>query len=300
MRIFISWSDQRSQAVAAALKSWLEDTLVTVDIFMSTDIPAGQKWFSQLLGELHCADYCIVCMTPENMRSPWLLFETGAIAARSKETRISCYLLELLPEQLAHHPLYAFQAVRANRKGTAALVRSILEAGRSRSPSSAEIETLMDGWSNLWDAILEIPASRPSDFERHQFRIRNCKYDKFLEVCESRRDDGAPLSLVDRNEEKSQQWTLREAAQGFFSIRAVHSDRCLDVKSVSMKPSAVVHQWNFTGADNQQWRLDPSQSGGYRIAAKHSGLRLHAASREEIIQAEVSESDRQRWELDPV
>src|SRR3989304_7947901 len=81
-RVFIGWSGNQSKAVAEALPSWLPRVIQAIQPFMSElDIPSGAKWQSTLDDELMTADFGIVCLTPENLSSPWVLFESGALSA---------------------------------------------------------------------------------------------------------------------------------------------------------------------------------------------------------------------------
>src|SRR5205823_2027100 len=46
----------------------------------------------------------------------------------------------------------------------------------------------------------------------------------------------------------------------YYQIEAKHSARMLDVKGVSRDDGALITQYHATGADNQLWKLVPSQS----------------------------------------
>ena len=40
-------------------------------------------------------EYGIVCLTPHNLESPWILFESGALSKRVAHARVSPYLFGL-------------------------------------------------------------------------------------------------------------------------------------------------------------------------------------------------------------
>src|SRR4051794_28404124 len=81
MDVILSWSGDLSRKVAESLNGWLKDVLPGIKPWISTeDITKGSTWFPALLGRLEAARLCILCITPENVRSPWLYFEAGAIA----------------------------------------------------------------------------------------------------------------------------------------------------------------------------------------------------------------------------
>jgi|ERR1035437_7560321 hypothetical protein len=80
-RIFISWSGHCSRAVGEALKNWLPNLFQFVDVWISTeDLNKGTRWQSEVVKVLQTSRFGIVCLTPDNLTSAWLLFEAGAIS----------------------------------------------------------------------------------------------------------------------------------------------------------------------------------------------------------------------------
>jgi hypothetical protein len=81
MKVFISWSGERSQALAQALRDWLPLVLHYVEPWLSqSDIEPGERWASEVSKELEVSNFGIICVTKENTESPWILFEAGALA----------------------------------------------------------------------------------------------------------------------------------------------------------------------------------------------------------------------------
>lgn len=119
MDVILSWSGDQSRKVAEMLNGWLKDVLPGVKPWISTeDLTKGSAWFPALLGRLEVARLCIICITPENVRSPWLYFEAGAIAGKRADTRVCTYLIGVGPAQLASGPLGQFQATLADKADT--------------------------------------------------------------------------------------------------------------------------------------------------------------------------------------
>ena len=88
MKVFISWSGERSMFVAAALREWLTMMVQSVDPWMSkVDLKAGGKWNPELEKELSQAVYGVSCVTRSNRTAPWLLFEAGALTTQVKAKR---------------------------------------------------------------------------------------------------------------------------------------------------------------------------------------------------------------------
>ena len=71
---------------------------------------------------------------------------------------------------------------------------------------------------------------------------------------------------------KDQLWKLVQTSRGYYQIRAIHSDSCLDVSSgvYAPKNGTKVQQWRCRGSlpDNQLWKIIPV--GDFQIVAEHS------------------------------
>src|SRR3954447_17273409 len=106
MRIFVSWSGDRSKAAALALKSLLQDVLGdSIDVFFSDHINPGELWAQRLGRELEQSDFGVLCLTRDNFLAPWLLFEAGAIANKFGSGRVVPYLIEEIPLGSSGSPL---------------------------------------------------------------------------------------------------------------------------------------------------------------------------------------------------
>jgi hypothetical protein len=126
MDVLISWSGKQSHQVGSALHDWLNDVIPGIKPWISTeDIAIGTSWFQSLMTKLDATRFCVICMTPENARSPWLYFEAGAIAGKSAEARVCSYLIGVAGSQLMAGPLSQFQWAEANKEGTWKLIRDI-------------------------------------------------------------------------------------------------------------------------------------------------------------------------------
>ncbi len=95
MEVFISWSGDRSKAVAKLLKEWLGDVIQYVDPWISTEMDRGSAWFEQILNQLGKTSFGIVCLTAENQHEPWIQFESGAIAKRLDKSWVCTLLVDL-------------------------------------------------------------------------------------------------------------------------------------------------------------------------------------------------------------
>jgi hypothetical protein len=151
--LVISWSKAQSRTVASALRDWLPTVVPGLEPWMSEkDIAKGREWFTELQGVLAQARFCIICVTRENVRSPWIYYEVGAIAAKGPHVLICPYLIGVSPHMLADGPLGKWQCTVANEADTLALIRSL----NSNALSSRHDSSLLEGnFSARWPVLAE-------------------------------------------------------------------------------------------------------------------------------------------------
>jgi hypothetical protein len=124
-QVFLSWSGSQSQRMAAALHYWLPNIIQAVTPWMSSsDILAGMRWQNEVAKKLDECIYGIICVTPQNLGSAWMLFEAGALSKKLRTSRVCPLLIGVDKSQLIG-PLSQFQAVDADEQGLLALVHSL-------------------------------------------------------------------------------------------------------------------------------------------------------------------------------
>lgn len=123
--LLLSWSGHRSLAVAEALRDFLPQVCQGMSVWVSSrDLLAGERWANTLAEKLERTHLGVLCLTPENLDAPWILFEAGALSKSVQAGKVIPYLIGLKPSDL-RYPLAQFQAVQANHAGTRSLVDSI-------------------------------------------------------------------------------------------------------------------------------------------------------------------------------
>ena len=160
MRIFTSWSGDRSKAAALGLKSLLQDLFEeTVQVFVSDHIMPGEAWAQRLGTELEQSEFGILCLTRDNWQSPWLLFEAGAIAKKFASSRVVPYLIDELPPASDRSPIAQFQHVRADREGTYRLVESINATRDNPKAPDRLARSFEKWWPDLEQTLKTVQAS---------------------------------------------------------------------------------------------------------------------------------------------
>lgn len=117
--IFISWSKESTKKIAIFFKDIIK-SMLNLNAYMSeVDIELGSNWFQNLREKLSTSEVALVIITKENINSPWLLFEVGAIWRNKGVDKDSIILTVLvdIDELPPKHPLSHLQGVKFNKNG---------------------------------------------------------------------------------------------------------------------------------------------------------------------------------------
>jgi hypothetical protein len=152
MKIFISWSGERSLALAKTLQSFLPKVIQNIEPWVSdTDIDKGARGPAEIRANLVESAAGIVCLTTENVDERWVLFEAGALSLKPLD-RVWTFLLDLKHEQVLK-PLSDFQHTLAEKQRVWEMVQSIHKAISATEKSTPDhlLQTLFD---TFWDQEL--------------------------------------------------------------------------------------------------------------------------------------------------
>ena len=71
MKIFISWSGERSQKIAELFKDWIQCVIQAAKPWISShDVDRGALWYTEISKTLADSQFGILCLTPENKTEP--------------------------------------------------------------------------------------------------------------------------------------------------------------------------------------------------------------------------------------
>lgn len=162
MKVFISWSGERSKALAVALKEWIPLILQYANPWVSEkDISAGERWAQAISGELESSNFGILCITPENLSSEWILFEAGALSKSMLDAKVIPLLFGLELSDLSG-PLSQFQALKVDQQGIMDVIKAVNAVSETKA-SEATISQLVPAlWPQLQQKIDEIPGQAPT------------------------------------------------------------------------------------------------------------------------------------------
>jgi hypothetical protein len=150
MNVFLAWSGQASKAMATALRDWLPYVLQNVRPFMSEeDIRKGARWRQEISKQLSTVSFAILCLTRDNLKSPWLHFEAGAIATRAETNQVTALLLGVENQEVVD-PLKEFQHTTATKTDLLKLVRDLNELlGEGKVETKRLESTFEKFWGDL-------------------------------------------------------------------------------------------------------------------------------------------------------
>lgn len=155
LKVFICWSGESSAPVATAFYKWLPVALQGIETFMSVGIEKGRRWSEVIANRLAESEYGIICLTPDNLESPWILFESGALSKNFPTSRVATYLIDGLSPSAIPQPLGGFQHTRAERDDTRELLAALNEL---LDPSRRVDREMLDHvfepfWEKVRDAL---------------------------------------------------------------------------------------------------------------------------------------------------
>jgi hypothetical protein len=245
MKIFISWSGERSRLTAELLNNWIQCVLQAVDPWLSSkDIDRGSLWFTEITSQLSNTHNGIVCLTKSNLNQPWILFESGALAKGLSSNRVYTFLVDLQPEEVKD-PLAQFNHTKPNKDSIYQLIRTInngLEkSALSESILSNVFETYWPQFEKAFAEILksttdeEIKEKRPKDDLLNEILYSVRGIDRRLRRVESS-DMNFSLNDVNKtryyNNNKRIDFKLTPIEDLDLSVRAIKNLKNIDIQTL--------------------------------------------------------------------
>lgn len=110
MKVFISWSGERSLKVAQVFRNWLPLVLQSIEPYVSSeDIDKGTRWSTDIAQELEYSTFGILCVTKENLNAPWIAFEAGALSRTMDKSHVCPFLFDIKRAEI-NGPILQFQS----------------------------------------------------------------------------------------------------------------------------------------------------------------------------------------------
>lgn len=141
MKVFLCWSGRETASYAAAdmLNEYLPLLCDRWTPFLSEyDIKAGTLWMDELFAALDKSTFGIVCISPRQKNSPWILFEAGALSKAVSSNRVLPLLVCVESTELAD-PLGKFQHKKLNKEGIVSVLDSLCDATTDLSADARKL-----------------------------------------------------------------------------------------------------------------------------------------------------------------
>lgn len=171
MRVFISWSGSRSQAIADVLRRWLPSVLQAVRPYFSPDdIAKGTRWSAEISKELALSSIGLLILTPENQEAPWLLFEAGALAKNLDRSKVCPLLFGEMEPTDVKGPLVQFQSAMFSREEMNRVLKMI---NSELGDGALELDVLQSVFEMWWPKLEEqiksaLESDDETEYEEHR------------------------------------------------------------------------------------------------------------------------------------
>lgn len=199
MKIFISWSGNRSKAVAEVLSDWIKCVLQASEPWISTrHIDRGSLWFTEINEKLRDISVGIVCLTQENKDKPWILFESGALAKGLSSNRVCTFLVDLQPHDLTD-PLAQFNHTMPGRSGVWELVRTLNSCLVEKALDERILEKAFEVYWPIFE--VEFNTAIAENEPEKQVKPRS-KDDVMMEILSVTRDMSRRVGVIE-NQQKN-------------------------------------------------------------------------------------------------
>ena len=163
MKIFISWSGDKSKEIASVFKDWIPAVIQAAKPYFSpNDIDKGARWSNEIAKELEASRIGIICLTDDNLQAPWLMFEAGALSKSMDMGRVCPILFGVEPTDLAG-PLVQFQAAPFSKDE----IHKVIKAVNSQLGETSLDSNVLDSVFEKWWPDLDEKVSKILEKERN-------------------------------------------------------------------------------------------------------------------------------------
>lgn len=173
MKVFISWSGNKSHRVALVFREWLPSVIQSLEPYVSSeDIDKGARWSSDIAKELENSSFGILCVTKENLNAPWLSFEAGALSKTMDKSFVTPFLFDIKRSEV-NGPILQFQSTVFDKEDIKKLLQTLNRACGESGITEAMLEKAFEVWypalekelKNLHDVLDVIEDDKSAEAE---------------------------------------------------------------------------------------------------------------------------------------
>lgn len=159
--IFISWSKQPANDIATYLEKLLCGIFASPNIeffISSSSITAGERFRNNIDENLENSDFGILILTKDNYGSEWIMFESGALSKKIKNSRIIPILFTREKNKI-ESPISSFNYVRYSKDEFLKLLISIEKVlynyGEKDKIKKDKLDQLEFSLNKHWDSFVK-------------------------------------------------------------------------------------------------------------------------------------------------
>jgi hypothetical protein len=146
MKVFISWSGQTSKNIAEIFRQWIPSVIQSVKPYYSPDdITKGTRWGTEIAKELDESKIGIICLTKDNLQSPWIMFEAGALSKNIDTSKVCPLLFDVDPTDI-QGPLIQFQAAKFTKEEMKKVVKMMNNELGELALATEVFENVFEMW----------------------------------------------------------------------------------------------------------------------------------------------------------
>lgn len=146
MKVFISWSGNKSHKVALVFRDWFPSVIQSIEPYVSSeDIDKGARWSTDIAKELEDSTFGILCVTKDNLIAPWLSFEAGALSKTMDKSFVSPFLFDIKRSEV-HGPILQFQSTIFQKDDIKKLLKTLNKASGENSIGDTRLEKAFEVW----------------------------------------------------------------------------------------------------------------------------------------------------------
>lgn len=199
MKVFISWSGKTSGELAKIFRDWLPSVIQAVKPYYSTDdIAKGMRGNTVIAKELEQAGVGILCLTPDNLDAPWIMFEAGALSKKLDTSRVCPILFAGLETTDLKGPLVQFQAAKFNKKEIREMLTMVNKELVENALETKVLDSVFEKWWPDLEQRVESLFSRSSESAPKTIRNDRELLEEILAITRSIGPDVRALALADR------------------------------------------------------------------------------------------------------
>ena len=169
MKVFLSWSVEKSHKVALVFRDWFPSVIQSLVPYVSSeDIDKGTRWSTDIAKELEDSSFGILCVTKENLTAPWLTFEAGALSKTMDKSFVSPFLFDIKRSEV-DGPILQFQSTIFSEEDMLKLIKTLNKACGEDQLTDERLDKAF----GVWWPTLETELNKLKDFKEQNSDSKN-------------------------------------------------------------------------------------------------------------------------------